>query len=175
MYEEATLMDYAAAREVVRLRYELRRLVAERPAGADAAARTILARIETLVAADAEAPSSPAGRSAWRRAELPAHSGVLRCRSAARSCQVEAERQAVAYRLLNSLASYQGRQQRVLPLLTDTFPVIELPAVQPGGVPFPTVQTLIATAPQVLGGNGCPFVQMLRAYSVVTAEHDPVP
>ena len=47
-------MDYAAARELVRLRYELRRLVVERPEGADAAARTILARIETLVAADAE-------------------------------------------------------------------------------------------------------------------------
>ena len=47
-------MDYVAARELVRLRYELRRLVVERPAGADAAARTILARIETLVSADAE-------------------------------------------------------------------------------------------------------------------------
>ena len=47
-------MDYAAARELVRLRYELRRLVVERPAGADAAARLILARIEALVAADAE-------------------------------------------------------------------------------------------------------------------------
>ena len=47
-------MDYAAARELVRLRHELRRLVVERPAGADAAARTILARIEVLVAADAE-------------------------------------------------------------------------------------------------------------------------
>ena len=47
-------MDYVAARELVRLRYELRRLVVDRPAGADAAARTILARIEALVAADAE-------------------------------------------------------------------------------------------------------------------------
>ena len=47
-------MDYVAARELVRLRHELRRLVVERPAGADAAARAILARIETLVAADAE-------------------------------------------------------------------------------------------------------------------------
>ena len=47
-------MDYAAARELVRLRYELRRLVVERPEGADAAARTILARIEALVAADAD-------------------------------------------------------------------------------------------------------------------------
>jgi hypothetical protein len=48
------MMDYAAARELVRLRYELRRLVVERPAGADAAARTILLRIEALVASDAE-------------------------------------------------------------------------------------------------------------------------
>jgi hypothetical protein len=47
-------MDYAAARELVRLRYELRRLVVERPAGSDAAARIILLRIEALVAADAE-------------------------------------------------------------------------------------------------------------------------
>ena len=47
-------MDYAAARELVRLRYELRRLVAERPPEADAAARLILARIEELVSADAE-------------------------------------------------------------------------------------------------------------------------
>jgi hypothetical protein len=53
-HEEATLMIYADARELVRLRYELRRLVVERPAGADAAARLILARIESLVAADAE-------------------------------------------------------------------------------------------------------------------------
>jgi hypothetical protein len=53
-YEEGTLMDYAAARQLVRLRYELRRLVVERPTGADAAARLILARIEALVAADAE-------------------------------------------------------------------------------------------------------------------------
>ena len=34
-YEEATLMDYVAARELVRLRYELRRLLVERPAGAE--------------------------------------------------------------------------------------------------------------------------------------------
>jgi hypothetical protein len=47
-------MDYAAARELVRLRHELRRLVVERPPGADAAARTILARIEALVATDVE-------------------------------------------------------------------------------------------------------------------------
>lgn len=52
-------MDYAAARELVRLRHELRRLVVgrlvvDRPLGSDAAARAILARIEALVAADAE-------------------------------------------------------------------------------------------------------------------------
>jgi hypothetical protein len=47
-------MDYAAARELVRLRHELRRLVVERPADADTAARAILTRIEALVAADAE-------------------------------------------------------------------------------------------------------------------------
>lgn len=47
-------MDYAAARELVRLRHELRRLVVDRPEGADAAARRILIRIEALVAADAE-------------------------------------------------------------------------------------------------------------------------
>ena len=49
-------MNYAEMRELVRLRYELRRLLAERPPGADAdaAARTLIARIEALVAADAE-------------------------------------------------------------------------------------------------------------------------
>jgi hypothetical protein len=55
-------MDYAAARELVRLRYELRRLLVERPAGDDAAVRAdakadaqaILTRIEAIVAADAE-------------------------------------------------------------------------------------------------------------------------
>ena len=47
-------MDYVAARELVRLRHELRRLLVERPAGAEAAARLILARIEELVAADTE-------------------------------------------------------------------------------------------------------------------------
>jgi hypothetical protein len=53
-------MDYVAARELVRLRYELRRLVVDRPPGADAAARAILARIEALVAADAEEAASVA-------------------------------------------------------------------------------------------------------------------
>jgi hypothetical protein len=47
-------MDYVQTRELVRIRHELRRLLAERPAGADAAARALIARIETLVASDAE-------------------------------------------------------------------------------------------------------------------------
>lgn len=45
-------MDYASTRELVRLRHELRRLVAERPAGAREAARDILVRVAALVAAD---------------------------------------------------------------------------------------------------------------------------
>jgi hypothetical protein len=45
-------MDYASTRELVRLRHELRRLVAERPAGCREAARATLARIAALVAAD---------------------------------------------------------------------------------------------------------------------------
>ena len=45
-------MDYAETRELVRIRHELRRLLAERPAGADAAARALIARIEALVASD---------------------------------------------------------------------------------------------------------------------------
>ncbi len=45
-------MDYASTRELVRLRHELRRLVAERPAGARDAARGVLARLTELVAAD---------------------------------------------------------------------------------------------------------------------------
>jgi len=47
-------MSYAEMRELVRLRYELRRLLAERPPGADADARQLIARIEALVAADTE-------------------------------------------------------------------------------------------------------------------------
>jgi hypothetical protein len=47
-------MDYAGTRELVRLRYELRRLLVERPPGADAAARAIIGQIEALVAHDAE-------------------------------------------------------------------------------------------------------------------------
>jgi hypothetical protein len=45
-------MDYADTRELVRIRHELRRLLAERPAGADAAARALIARIEALVVND---------------------------------------------------------------------------------------------------------------------------
>ena len=45
-------MDYASTRELVRLRHELRRLVAERPPGAREAAGAILARIAALLAAD---------------------------------------------------------------------------------------------------------------------------
>jgi hypothetical protein len=47
-------MSYAETREMVRLRYELRRLLAERPPGADADARKLIARIEELVATDTE-------------------------------------------------------------------------------------------------------------------------
>jgi len=47
-------MSYAETRELVRLRHELRRLLAERPPGADADARRLITRIEELVAADTE-------------------------------------------------------------------------------------------------------------------------
>jgi len=47
-------MSYAETRELVRLRYELRRLLAERPPGADAEARTLIARLEELIAADTD-------------------------------------------------------------------------------------------------------------------------
>ena len=47
-------MSYAETRELVRLRDELRRLLAERPPGADADARRLIGRIEQLVAADTE-------------------------------------------------------------------------------------------------------------------------
>ena len=47
-------MSYAETRELVRLRYELRRLLAERPPGADDEARKLITRIEALVAADTE-------------------------------------------------------------------------------------------------------------------------
>lgn len=45
-------MDYASTRELVRLRHELRRLVAERPPEARDAARAILTRMAALLAAD---------------------------------------------------------------------------------------------------------------------------
>ena len=41
-------MSYAEMRELVRLRYELRRLLAERPPGADDDARKLIGRIEQL-------------------------------------------------------------------------------------------------------------------------------
>jgi len=47
-------MDYAETRELVRIRHELRRLLRERPTGADADARHLICRIEELVAADQE-------------------------------------------------------------------------------------------------------------------------
>jgi len=47
-------MDYAETRELVRIRHELRRLLRERPTGADADARHLISRIEELVAADHE-------------------------------------------------------------------------------------------------------------------------
>ena len=47
-------MSYAETRALVRLRYDLRRLLAERPPGADADARRLIARIEQLVAADTD-------------------------------------------------------------------------------------------------------------------------
>ena len=65
-------MDYAAARELVRLRYELRRLLVERPAGAEDAARLILARIEALVATDAEEAAAVAPEIARWQVSLSA-------------------------------------------------------------------------------------------------------
>jgi len=47
-------MSYAEMRELVRLRYDLRRLLAEKPPGAEVDARKLIARIEELVAADTE-------------------------------------------------------------------------------------------------------------------------
>jgi hypothetical protein len=47
-------MSYAETRELVRLRYELRRLLAERPPGADEEARKLIGRIEQIVAADTD-------------------------------------------------------------------------------------------------------------------------
>jgi hypothetical protein len=60
-------MDYASTRELVRLRHELRRLIAERPPGAREAARAILARISALVAADeSEAARQAPDLARWR-------------------------------------------------------------------------------------------------------------
>ena len=47
-------MSYAETRELVRLRYELRRLLAEKPPGAEDDARKLITRIEEIVAADTE-------------------------------------------------------------------------------------------------------------------------
>ena len=47
-------MNYVETRELIRLRYDLRRLLAENPPGADAEARRLITRIEQLVAADTE-------------------------------------------------------------------------------------------------------------------------
>ena len=47
-------MDYAEMRELVRLRHELRRLLVERPPGADVDARRLITRIQSLVEADLE-------------------------------------------------------------------------------------------------------------------------
>jgi hypothetical protein len=47
-------MDYAGTRELIRLRYELRHLLIDRSPESPTAARAVLARIEALVASDAE-------------------------------------------------------------------------------------------------------------------------
>jgi hypothetical protein len=47
-------MDYAETRELVRLRYELRRLMVDRSDEGALAARAALARIQALIASDAE-------------------------------------------------------------------------------------------------------------------------
>lgn len=60
-------MDYASTRELVRLRHELRRLVAERPAGAREAAGALLTRIVSLIAADErEAAMHAPDLARWR-------------------------------------------------------------------------------------------------------------
>lgn len=51
-------MDYAGTRELVRLRYELRRLMVDRTADTTLEARATLARIEALIASDAEEAAS---------------------------------------------------------------------------------------------------------------------
>jgi hypothetical protein len=47
-------MDYAETRELVRLRYELRRLLVDRSTEGALAARAALARLQALIASDAE-------------------------------------------------------------------------------------------------------------------------
>ena len=47
-------MDYAETRELVRLRYELRRLMVDRSAEGASEARATLARIQAPIASDAE-------------------------------------------------------------------------------------------------------------------------
>jgi hypothetical protein len=70
-------MSYSETRELIRLRYELRRLLAERPRGADvtahltdhigAEARALFARIQELVATDAEEAAIVSGELArWQ-------------------------------------------------------------------------------------------------------------
>jgi hypothetical protein len=70
-------MSYAETRELIRLRYDLRRLLAERPRGAGvsahvndhitAEARALFARIKALVAADAEEAALMSGELArWQ-------------------------------------------------------------------------------------------------------------
>ena len=60
-------MDYAETRELVRIRHELRRLLAERPAGAEGAARALIARIEVLIASDtAEAAAVRPELARWQ-------------------------------------------------------------------------------------------------------------
>jgi hypothetical protein len=51
-------MDYADTRELIRLRYQLRLLLIERSDESRVAARAMLARIEALVASDAEEAAS---------------------------------------------------------------------------------------------------------------------
>jgi len=63
-------MEYAEMRELVRLRHELRRLIVERPDGADAAARAILVRISALVEGDLEEAAHVAPELARWQARL---------------------------------------------------------------------------------------------------------
>lgn len=51
-------MDYAETRELVRLRYELRRLMVDCSAESASEARATLGRIQALIASDAEEAAS---------------------------------------------------------------------------------------------------------------------